>query len=118
MNFALSHVLGATLQTALLNGPLTVIVAWGLRKPLDFNFEIFDITMLLLGIITVGVYLRDQKSNYLEGVLCVTVYVAIAVAAFYYPNPHLPEHGSSGDHATTTGGETSPASTGGAEGGH
>jgi len=88
MNFALSHVLGATLQTALFNGPLVVIVGWGLGKPMGLNFEVFDLAMLLLAIITVGNFLRDQKSNYLEGALCVIVYVAIAVAAGYYPNPH------------------------------
>ncbi|OLN95684.1 Vacuolar calcium ion transporter 3 [Colletotrichum chlorophyti] len=91
MNFALSHVLGATLQTALLNGPLVVVVAWGLHKHMDLVFEMFDISMLILAIITVGNFLRDQKSNYLEGFLCVVVYLAIAVAAFYYPNP--PGHG-------------------------
>lgn len=32
MNFALAHVLGATIQTALFNGPLVVIVGWGLQK--------------------------------------------------------------------------------------
>lgn len=32
MNFALAHVLGATIQTALFNGPLVVIVGWGLHK--------------------------------------------------------------------------------------
>ncbi|KAK1999007.1 calcium/proton exchanger [Colletotrichum falcatum] len=93
MNFALSHVLGATLQTSLLNGPLVVIVAWGLHKHMDIVFEVFDIGMLLLSILTVGNFLRDQKSNYLEGFLCVIVYLAIAVAAFYYPNPEgLGEH--------------------------
>ena len=30
---------------------------------------------------------RDLKSNYLEGVLCVFVYLIIAVTAWYYPNP-------------------------------
>ncbi|KAK3368958.1 hypothetical protein B0T24DRAFT_532384 [Lasiosphaeria ovina] len=87
MNFALSHVLGATLQTALFNGPLVVIIGWGLGKPMGLDFEIFDMVVLLLAIITVGNFLRDQKSNYLEGSLCVIVYVAIAVAALYYPNP-------------------------------
>jgi Ca2+:H+ antiporter len=85
MNFALSHVLGATLQTALFNAPLVVLVAWGMGRPFGLTFELFDIAMLILTIITVGQFLRDQKSNYLEGALCVTVYVAIAVAAFYYP---------------------------------
>ncbi|KAK4192004.1 hypothetical protein QBC35DRAFT_459648 [Podospora australis] len=88
MNFALSHVLGATLQTALFNAPLVVIVGWGLGKPMGLNFEVFDLAVLLLAILTVGNFLRDQKSNYLEGALCVIVYVAIAVAALYYPNPH------------------------------
>lgn len=32
INFALAHVLGAAIQTALFNGPLVVIVGWGLNK--------------------------------------------------------------------------------------
>ena len=77
MNFALSHVLGATIQTALFNAPLTIIVAWGLRKPMDLNFELFDMVMLILAILVVGNFLRDGKSNYLEGALCVLVYMII-----------------------------------------
>ena len=42
MNFALAHVLGASIQTALLNTPLVVIVGWGLGVKMDLNFEIFD----------------------------------------------------------------------------
>jgi len=86
MNFALSHVLGASLQTALFNAPLVTIVAWGLGHRLDFNFEIFDAVVLILAILVVGNFLRDGKSNYLEGVLCVLVYMIIAISAFYYPN--------------------------------
>ncbi len=67
MNFALSHVLGATLQTALFNGPLAVIVGWGLHKEMSLSFEVFDLAVLILAIVTVGNFLRDQKSNYLEG---------------------------------------------------
>lgn len=87
MNFALSHVLGATLQTALFNGPLAVIVSWGIGSTLDLNFDLFNLVMLLLAILTVGRFLQDQKSNYLEGILLVVLYIAIAVAAFHYPDP-------------------------------
>jgi Ca2+:H+ antiporter len=87
MNFALSHVLGATVQTALFNAPLVVIVGWGLGKPMDLHFELFDIVVLILAILVVGNFLRDQKSNYLEGALCLIVYIIIAVASYYYPNP-------------------------------
>ncbi|KAI1272588.1 hypothetical protein F5Y07DRAFT_379603 [Xylaria sp. FL0933] len=87
INFALSHCIGSTIQTAMLNAPLVVIVAWGRGLPLDLSFEIFDIAILILAIITVGNYLRDQKSDYLEGFLCIITYIAIAVAAFYFPTP-------------------------------
>ncbi|KAF7543263.1 hypothetical protein G7Z17_g10883 [Cylindrodendrum hubeiense] len=91
MNFALSHVLGATLQTALFTGPLAVIVGWGLDKEMNLSFDVFHLVMLLLAILTVGRFLQDQKSNYLEGFLLLILYFAIAVAAWYYPDP---EHGS------------------------
>lgn len=89
-NFALSHVLGASIQTALLNTPLVVIVGWGIGVPMDLDFEMFDATVLILAILVVGNFLRDGKSNYLEGVLCVIVYILIAISAFYYPNPAKP----------------------------
>ncbi|KAL7785966.1 Ca2+ transporter [Trichoderma ceciliae] len=105
MNFALSHVLGATLQTALFNAPLVIIVAWGRGKALDLDFGVFDLVMLLLAILTVGRFLQDQKSNYLEGFLLVTLYVAVAVSAFYYPNP---EHeGAEGAGPSAEGAEVS-----------
>lgn len=75
MNFALAHVLGATVQTALFNSSLVVIVGWGLHKHMDLNFEVFDIIVVVLAIIVVGNFLRDGKSNYLEGSLCVLIYI-------------------------------------------
>lgn len=95
-NFALSHVLGASIQTALLNTPLVVFVGWGLGNHMTLNFELFHAVVLILAILVVGGFLRDGKSNYLEGVLCFLIYVLIAVCAFYYPNPvHAGETASS-----------------------
>ncbi|KAG9730004.1 hypothetical protein KCU73_g11973, partial [Aureobasidium melanogenum] len=99
MNFALSHILGASIQTALLNTPLAVIVGWGLGVHMSMNFEMFDAVVLILAILVVGQFLRDGKSNYLEGALCFFVYVLIAVAAFYYPNP-VEGHESAGSSAS------------------
>lgn len=118
MNFALSHVLGASIQTALLNTPIVVIVGWGLNKPMDLNFETFDAIVLILAVLVVGNFLRDGKSNYLEGFLCIIVYIMIAVAAFYYPNPARAEggegttsgEGASPEAAATEGGESASPS--------
>ena len=87
MNMALAHVLGATVQTSLFNAPLAVLVSWALGKHLDLNFSLFNVVVLILAILVVGNFLRDQKSNYLEGSLCFIVYINIAVAAYHYPNP-------------------------------
>jgi Ca2+:H+ antiporter len=95
MNMALAHVLGASIQTALLNTPLVIIVGWGLNIGMDMKFEIFDSVALVLAILVVGSFLRDKKSNYLEGMLCVFVYIIIAISAFFYPNPA--GHGGGGE---------------------
>jgi Ca2+:H+ antiporter len=110
MNSALAHVLGSSIQTALLNTPLVVLVGWGMNVRMDLNFPIFDAAALILAIIVVGNFLRDGKSNYLEGALCVIVYLvgefhlsttlstnakqSLALAAFYYPNAHETGDGS------------------------
>jgi uncharacterized membrane-anchored protein YitT (DUF2179 family) len=51
MNFALAHVLGATLQTALFNAPLVVIVGWGLgKKMVRTSFcPIIKVSLIFLG---------------------------------------------------------------------
>ena len=87
MTVGLYHVLNATLQTTFFTAPLAVIVGWGLDLKMDFNFDTFNIVMLILAILAVGNFTRDQKSNYLEGFLCLVIYASIAVGAWYFPNP-------------------------------
>ena len=71
INVALYHCLSPSIQTALFNAPLVVIVGWVLGKPMDLNFEIFMIGLLVLSILVVGNFLRDGESNWLEGALLV-----------------------------------------------
>jgi Ca2+:H+ antiporter len=97
MNFALSHVLGDSIQTALLNTPLVVLVGWGLNKDMSLNFEMFDAVVLILAVIVVGNFLRDEKSDYLEGCLSVFVYALIAICAWYYPGAPPNSEVASGD---------------------
>lgn len=107
INVALYHCLAPSIQTALFNGPLVVIIGWAIGKPMDLNFEIFMIALLLLSILVVGNFLRDGESNWLEGALLVVgfminiskqellltsiqiIYIIIAIAAWYYPNPDV-----------------------------
>ncbi|POR31050.1 Ca2+:H+ antiporter [Tolypocladium paradoxum] len=86
INVVLYHCLGPSIQTALFNGPLVVLVGWAMGKPMDLNFDIFMICLLLLSTLVVRKFLRDGESNWLEGALLVIVYVIIANASWYYPN--------------------------------
>lgn len=70
-NFALFHCIGPSIQTALFNAPLVVIVGWIMGKDMDLNFEIFMIVLLVLSIVVVGNFLRDGESNYLEGAMLI-----------------------------------------------
>lgn len=104
MNFALSHVLGACVQTVMLNTPIVVFIGWGLGKDMNLAFEPFQAIILILAILVVGSFLRDGKSNYLEGFLCFVAYLIIAVCAYYYPNP---VHGATSSVGGTTSESTS-----------
>ncbi|KAJ0369033.1 hypothetical protein COL26b_010625 [Colletotrichum chrysophilum] len=86
---AAEHLTAIDEAWALFNGPLVVLVGWALGKPMDLNFEIFMIGLLVLSILVVGNFLRDGESNWLEGALLVVVYVIIAIACWYYPNPDM-----------------------------
>ncbi|KAF3914585.1 hypothetical protein ABW21_db0206549 [Orbilia brochopaga] len=67
MDLALSHCLGATVQTALLVAPIVVIVGWAADLNMDLNFEYFMAFSLLLAVLVVGNFVRDRKTNWLEG---------------------------------------------------
>ncbi|KAF4964311.1 hypothetical protein FSARC_7756 [Fusarium sarcochroum] len=86
---AIDEAWGPSIQTALFNGPLVVLVGWAIGKPMDLNFEIFMIVLLVLSILVVGNFLRDGESNWLEGALLVVTYAIIAIACWYYPNPDV-----------------------------
>jgi Ca2+:H+ antiporter len=83
MTGAMFQVLGSTIQTALFNTPLVVLVGWAINRPLDLEFELFNMIVLVLSILVVGSFTRDLKSNYLEGSLCLIVYVLIAVGSYF-----------------------------------
>lgn len=93
MDFALSHLLGSTIQTALLVSPIIVLVGWAAHRPFNLNFEVFMVIVLVFAVLIVGNFIKDRKSNYLEGSLCVIFYIMIAVTTWYYPNPAPAEGG-------------------------
>lgn len=60
INVALYHCIGPSIQTALLNAPLIVLIGWAIGKPIDLNFEIFMILLLVMSILVVRVDFREH----------------------------------------------------------
>ena len=75
-----------SISTALFNTPVVVFVGWGLQRPMDLNFEVFQVVSLLLAILVVINFLGDGTSNYLKGYVLIIIYITLAVGAWYYPS--------------------------------
>ncbi|KAF2083195.1 calcium/proton exchanger [Saccharata proteae CBS 121410] len=87
MDLAIGVAVGSSMQIALLVLPFVVIVGWGMgTDEMNLSFDGFQIAVLFVSVLLVNYLIGDGKSHWLEGVLLMTTYIIIAVAAFVYPD--------------------------------
>jgi Ca2+:H+ antiporter len=103
MDLAIGVAVGSSMQIALLVVPLMVVIGWGIDKDMTLVFDDFQIAVLFVAVILVNYLIADGKSrksigllsipvsstngvaDWLEGVLLMSLYIIIAVAAWFYP---------------------------------
>ncbi|TEB34773.1 hypothetical protein FA13DRAFT_1812004 [Coprinellus micaceus] len=85
LSLSVSVAIGSTIQTALLVVPLMVVLGWITNKPLTLLMDPFESLVLYLSVQTTSYVLADGKSNWLEGVILISLYLVIAVAFWFYP---------------------------------
>ncbi|KAF8905112.1 Sodium/calcium exchanger protein-domain-containing protein [Gymnopilus junonius] len=85
VSLSISVAVGSTIQTALLVIPFTVILAWITHKPLSLLMDPFQSMVLYIAVNTMGYVVADGKSNWLEGVILICLYIIIAVSFWFYP---------------------------------
>ncbi|KAF5367369.1 hypothetical protein D9758_003736 [Tetrapyrgos nigripes] len=90
LTFSISVTVGSSIQTALFVIPLMVTLAWGMGKPLALLFDPFESLVLYMSVQTMTHVMGDNKSNWMEGLILVSLYFAIAVSFWFYPGPSLP----------------------------
>lgn len=83
MDLAIGVAVGSSMQIALLVLPFTVVLGWIIGKDMTLYFDGFQITVLFVAVLLVNYLIQDGKSHWLEGVLLMTLYIIIAVAAWY-----------------------------------
>lgn len=86
MDLAIGVAIGSSLQIAIFVTPFLVILGWIMDKPMTLHFETFETVSFFLASLVVVLLIQDGKSNYLEGLLCLGMYVIIALAFYVLPD--------------------------------
>ncbi|EQL31519.1 hypothetical protein RJZ56_002933 [Blastomyces dermatitidis] len=86
MDLSIGVAVGSSMQIALLVVPLIVVIGWiaGIDE-MTLYFDGFQIAVLFVSVLLVNYLIQDGKSNWLEGVLLMILFLIISVAAWFYP---------------------------------
>lgn len=77
MDLAIGVAIGSSLQIALFVTPFLVILGWIMGIEMTLHFHIFETVSFFISALVVIFLIQDGKSNYLEGGLCLGMYVNI-----------------------------------------
>ncbi|KAG2116527.1 Sodium/calcium exchanger protein-domain-containing protein [Suillus discolor] len=72
--------IGSSIQIACFVVPLLVIVGWIVGQPLTLHFHNFETIVLFVSVFLVNLLIMDGRSNYMEGLMLLTLYLVIAIA--------------------------------------
>jgi len=86
MDLAIGVAIGSSLQIALFLTPFLVILGWIIGRDMTLHFRAFETVTFFLSGLVVTLLIQDGKSNYLEGGLCLGMYIIIALAFYVYPD--------------------------------
>ncbi|KZV74613.1 Calcium/proton exchanger [Peniophora sp. CONT] len=96
LTLSLGVAVGSSIQIALFVIPFIVTLAWILGKPLTLLFDPFESIVLFLAVLTVNYVVQDGKSNWLEGMILMCLYIICAVVFWYYPGSNIADSITSG----------------------
>jgi len=80
MEIVIGVSVGSSIQIAIGVIPILVLVGWAMGRELTLYFENFETICLFIAVFLVSSLLQDGKSNYLEGLMLCSLYVAIGLA--------------------------------------
>lgn len=86
MDLAIGVAIGSSLQIALFVTPFLVILGWIMNVEMTLHFHIFETVAFFISGLVVTFLIQDGKSNYLEGCLCLGMYLILALAFWVYPD--------------------------------
>lgn len=85
MDLSVSVAMGSSLQIALFVAPVLVLAGWILGKPMDLNFNPFEVVAVAVSVLIANSISSDGRSNWLEGTLLLAAYAILGFAFFFHP---------------------------------
>jgi Ca2+:H+ antiporter len=85
MDLSVSVAVGSSLQIALFVAPVLVLTGWLLGKPMDLDFNPFELVAVVVSVLIANSISSDGKSNWLEGTLLLATYLVLGLAFYFHP---------------------------------
>ena len=85
MDLSVSVAVGSSLQIALFVAPVLVLAGGVMGKPMDLDFNPFELVAVAVSVLIANSISSDGKSNWLEGTLLLAAYVVLALAFYFHP---------------------------------
>lgn len=85
MDLSVSVAVGSSLQIALFVAPVLVLAGWLMGKPMDLDFNAFELVAVAVSVLIANSISSDGRSNWLEGTLLLATYVVLALAFYFHP---------------------------------
>lgn len=80
MEITIGVAVGSSIQIGSAMLPLLVVLGWIIGKDLTLFFGNFETILLFVSVLLVNLLIGDGKSNYLEGIMLVALYLIIALS--------------------------------------
>jgi Ca2+:H+ antiporter len=88
MDLSLGIAIGSSLQIALFVAPVLVFTSWFLGHPMDLEFTIPEVAAVIVAVFLVAEISKDGRTNWLEGVQLLSVYLILAILFYFLPGSH------------------------------
>ncbi len=85
MDLTVSVAMGSSLLVALFVAPVLVLVGQWIDKPMDLNFNPFEVIAMAIAVTVVNLISLGGRSNWLDGTLLLATYIVLGVAFYYHP---------------------------------
>ena len=85
MDLSVSVALGSSLQISLFVAPVLVLAGWFLGKPMDLDFNPFELIAVAVSVLIANSVSSDGRSDWLEGALLLAAYIVIGIAFYFHP---------------------------------